>query len=368
MSTPFLVLYRDRLDLNDNATQLIFVVYVIGILATLMVAGQLSDSLGRRRVMIPALALSAIASVCLIVGRDSYGFLLTGRVLLGIVSGASLGVGAAWIQELMGPGNEMRAALITTVVTYGGFGLGPPISAAYESLGPSPLVVPYLLHIVVTLAVIPMLLGVPETVNLAGRDRRWKPGIQFGVPPAARKAFVWALAPAAVLVFSFPSTSFALFPVLVSDAVGGRDVLVAGLAGTITSWSALVARPFMGQVDTGPALTWGAAIGTAGLALGTVAFSTDVWPLVLPASFLLGAASGILATACLTLVGQMTDQASRGALTSTFFLLAYLGMSLPLVVTAIGGAVGLVATLIGVTCVAGLIAATMPLRRRIAGW
>ena len=43
VSTPFLVLYRDRLDLSANATQLIFVVYVVGILSTLMLAGQLSE-------------------------------------------------------------------------------------------------------------------------------------------------------------------------------------------------------------------------------------------------------------------------------------------------------------------------------------
>ena len=109
-------------------------VYVIGILATLMIAGQLSDRFGRRRVMIPSLALSALASVLLIIGRDSYGFLIAGRVLLGIVSGLSLGVGvgAAWLQELMGRGNEMRAAIVTTIVTYGGFGIGPPTSAIYE--------------------------------------------------------------------------------------------------------------------------------------------------------------------------------------------------------------------------------------------
>ena len=43
VATPFLGTYRDRLDLGDSATQLIFVVYVGGILMSLFVAGRISD-------------------------------------------------------------------------------------------------------------------------------------------------------------------------------------------------------------------------------------------------------------------------------------------------------------------------------------
>ena len=37
VSTPFLVLYRDRLRLSDNQTMAIFVVYVAGIILALLV-------------------------------------------------------------------------------------------------------------------------------------------------------------------------------------------------------------------------------------------------------------------------------------------------------------------------------------------
>ncbi|MFT4596553.1 MAG: MFS family permease [Paracrocinitomix sp.] len=128
VSTPFLVLYRDRLGLNTNATQLIFVVYVVGILSTLMVAGQLSDRYGRKRLLVASLALSAVGSLLIVFGRDAFGLLIAGRIVLGIVSGLGLGVGAAWLQDLLGPGQQAKAALIATLVTYGGFGAAPPLS------------------------------------------------------------------------------------------------------------------------------------------------------------------------------------------------------------------------------------------------
>lgn len=367
VSTPYLVLYRDRLGLSDNQTQLIFVVYVVGILSTLMIAGQLSDRFGRKPMLVGSLGVSAIASVILILGRDSFGLLLAGRVLLGVVSGAGLGVGAAWLQEIMGVGQEQKAALVATFVTYGGFGAAPPISVLYEWLGPSPLVVPFVIHIVFTLAVIPIVLWVTETVDVAAAAAKgkWRPAVRFGVPDSARRGFLWYVAPLAVLVFAFPSMAFALFPVLLSDTIGGSQVVLVGISGMSTAWGGLLARPLIARMANESAMGWGAAIGTLGYGLGTIAFVTGTWLLVWPAAILLGAASAVIATAGLTLVGQLTNNETRGTLSSTFYLLAYIGMVTPLAVSALSGILGTTPVLVTITIIAGVLAATAPARRRI---
>ena len=82
VSTPFLVLYKDRLDLGQSATMGIFTVYVVGIMGTLVIAGPLSDRFGRRALVLPFSALSAFASIVLIFGRDDFVLLLFGRFLL----------------------------------------------------------------------------------------------------------------------------------------------------------------------------------------------------------------------------------------------------------------------------------------------
>lgn len=370
VSTPFLVLYRDRLGLGANDTQLIFVVYVVGILSTLMIAGQLSDRFGRKRLLVASLALSALGSLLIIFGRDAYALLLIGRIVLGVVSGLGLGVGAAWLQELLGPGQEARAALIATMVTYGGFGAAPPLSVLYEWQAPSPLIMPFLFHIALTLAVIPAVLRVDETVDVAAaaatQPGRWRPKVHFGIPARARRQFLWYIGPLAVLVFAFPSMAFALFPVLLSDTVDASPVVLTGLSGMSTAWGGLMSRPLISRMSTQSAMGWGAAIGTIGYVMGTVAFVTGSWPLVWPAAIVLGAASGVLSIAGLTLVGELTDPETRGALSSTFYLLAYSGMTMPLVVSALSGALGTTQVLIGLTAIAAALAITAPLRRRIA--
>ena len=350
VSTPFLVLYQDRLGLGDSATMAIFTVYVVGILGALVVSGPLSDRVGRRAVCVPFVALSGVASLVLIPGRDQFLLLLLGRLLLGVVSGAVLGVGAAWVQELYGRANRQRAAVLTTVVTYAGFGAGPPVSALFERYGDSPLIVPFLVHAAMAVGTAALLLRARETVGSSPAPvvRR----LEFGVPQRHRREFWVVVVPAAVWVFSFPSTSFALFPVLVSDSIGGDDVLVAAAAGMITAWSALLARPTLRRFGPRTALPLGLGAGTLGYVLGASAFGFDSWPLVLPSAFLLGGASGAISAGVLALLATMADDDSRGALNSTFYLLAYPGMAMPILITAFASLVTLTVSLVAVTVLA----------------
>jgi MFS family permease len=349
VSTPFLVLYRDRLDLTSSETMAIFVVYVGGILLTLLFAGPASDRFGRRPVVLPMIVLSAGASLVMIAGRDSFLLLLLGRLLLGVVSGGVLGVGAAWLLESMGPGRELRAAVMTTVVTFGGFGIGPPVSAAFEALLPHPLVLPFVVHAVLTVMAAVGVATVPET-------RSPRPGLPLratlGVPRADRRSFLTVVVPAAVWVFCFPSTAFALFPVLISDSIDGGEVAVAAGAGMLTAWAGMLARPLVGRVGPASALPLGMVSGVAGYALGWFAFTAGAWPVLLVASALLGLAAGTLTAGALGLLGAMDAGEQRGALTSTFYLLAYPGMAMPLLITSLAAVTSLTFALGSVTALA----------------
>lgn len=352
VSTPYLVLYRDRLDLGPSATMAIFAIYVVGIFSTLLLAGPLSDRYGRRALGAPFLALSGLASLVLILGRDSFPLLLLGRYLLGAVSGGFLGVGSAWLQELMGRGNEQRAAVLATVVTYFGFGFGPPVSAVFARLDLAPLVTPFVLHCALSIAFVPLLLRARETVARSPTPPPIR--VHLGIPPHAQHLFRRTVLPAAIWIFGFPSTSFALFPVLVSDAVPGFDVTVAALCGAFTAWAALAARPVIGRFGAHRSLPIGMAMGTVGYVFGTLAFAFDLWPFVLPSAALLGAASGTLTASSLGLLGEQADAATRGSLNSTVYLLAYPGMAMPIVLTTVAEVTGMEVALIGVTLVAAV--------------
>lgn len=349
VATPFLVLYRDRLGLSESATVTIFTVYVVGIMSSILIAGPVSDRYGRKAVVVPALVLSIIASLTLIAGQDSYAWLLLGRMLYGVVAGTALGVGAAWLQELYGTERSTKAALVTTVVTFGGFGFGPPVSALFAFFQDSPLTWPFLFHAGLSVAVIPFVLSARETVD---GENRPPLALRFGVPSELRRWFWLAIPLIAVWVFAFPSTGFALFPVLVSDQIPGHEVTVAALSGLVTAWAALTALPLMKRLSPVRALHVGLIIGIGGYVLGTLAFSTTAWPLVIPAAMALGAASGITTAGVLAKLAELTNPETRGALNSTFYFLAYFGMAMPTLITTLAKATGLTGALITVTAIA----------------
>lgn len=366
VSTPLILRYQDRLGLTDTGAVGIFTIYVGGILLALLFAGQLSDRVGRRPLVVPFTALSAIASLILIPGRDSLLLLFTGRLLLGAVSGAVLSVGTAWLVELSdGPVDDarrVRLASLTTTMVYIGFGFGPISSAVYEAVGPAPLVVPYLVHAGTTTAVLVLMLGLRET-------KPPDPAIplrpRLGVPAHARADFFRVLAPASIWVFGFPSTSFALFPVILRDAIGGLDVLIAGLTGMVTAVAALLSRPIISRAgSTRDALRSALWMGSGGYVLGSTAFLTDWWWIVPAAAILLGAASGTILTAGLALTDAIADAANRGSLSATFYLGAYCGMAMPVIITGMAAVVSLPAALGIVTAASTAVAALVTVRLR----
>lgn len=352
VSTPLILRYQDRLELSDTAAVAIFCVYVAGILLALLFAGRSSDRLGRRAVALPSTALSAVGSLVLIAGRDSLLVLFAGRFLLGAVSGAMLSVGTAWLTETgraeivplanaarrVDPAateaaDRLRLASITTVVVYVGFGFGPVTSALWDRFLGEALIGPYAAHAMACVVVITIMWPVAETKP---RDRSVSLRPRLGIPPSARREFGRILAPAAIWVFGFPSVAFALLPVVLREAVEGSDVLLSGAIGTLTALAVLASRPILQLVgDARRALPVAMGMGVIGYVIGTIAFTSGAWWLAPAAAVLLGTASGVLMGSGLAITEGIADESNRGALSSTFYLVAYSGMSMPLLITGL---------------------------------
>ena len=141
-----------------------------------------------------------------------------------------------------------------------------------------------------------------------------------------------------------------------SDALDGGEVAVAGAAGTLTAWAGLSSRPLVNRVGPRAALPVGMVLGVGGFLVGTIAFATDIWPLVLISAPLLGGASGAITAGCLALLGSMADDRKRGAVTSSFYLLAYPGMTMPVLITTLAVVFSMPFALTAVTLVSAVFA------------
>lgn len=356
VSTPLLLLYQTRLDLSSWTVTALFAVYPLGLLPALLWGGPASDVLGRRPLTRPSLIASAAASLMFAAGASSLPVLFVARFLLGAVSGVAFVVMTAWMQELAEPEDRPWAARLTGMVLYAGFGLGPLMSGALGQWAPLPLVLPYLVHVGVVAVGVVMVWTLPETV--AGRvSRRIRPDL--GLEPDTAPAFWRVVAPTSMAVFGFPSLAFGLFPVLLRPVMAGVAVFVAGLVAGITALAIFATQRVSIRLGPLRAAPVSLATGTVGAALGAIAFVTDWWGLLFPAAVALGAASGLAVTSGLRFVDLLADPERRGAMTGSFYGLAYAAMTLPVVVSSLAGPGGFALVLFALTGLGGAGAALL---------
>lgn len=102
LPTPLYGLYREEIGFSELVVTVVFAVYAIGVIAALLVAGDFSDVLGRRPVLLTALGLSLLSAVCFLF-QNGLPLLFAGRLLSGFSAGLLSGAGTAAVLELAPP-------------------------------------------------------------------------------------------------------------------------------------------------------------------------------------------------------------------------------------------------------------------------
>ena len=353
--TPLLLVYQERLDLSAEVLTALFGCYAAGLVPALLVAGQLSDRLGRRRVAIPGIVLSGLASLAFAAAGDSVTLLFTARFLQGVVSGVVFSVGSAWVGELSKASGEGAGGRRAAFAMTAGFALGPLISGLLGEFGPAPTVLPYLVHAVLVAVGLVLALGLPETVDLHARARARSAGDP--AVPLIRQGDGWlvatVLAPVAVCVYAFPSSVINAVPLLVELPSGG--VAVTGVLAGVTLGSGTLVAGLQRRLGRRTAVV-ATALGTAGYAAAAAFASTGWLPWLVVAAPLLGSGGGLCLAAGLTLTARLAAPSRLGALTALFLAIAYIGFAAPFVMAVVAGSTSATVPLAAAAAITGLLA------------
>ncbi|NEA09715.1 MFS transporter, partial [Streptomyces sp. SID10692] len=113
LPTPLYGLYRAQLGFSELMVTVVFAVYALGVIATLLLAGNVSDEAGRRPVLLAALGFSAASAFCFLF-EGGLAALFAGRLLSGFAAGLLSGAATVTVMELAPPGRAARAGLAAT--------------------------------------------------------------------------------------------------------------------------------------------------------------------------------------------------------------------------------------------------------------
>ncbi len=97
--TPLWSLFARRDGFSSLTITVAFAAYAVAVAISLVLAGHLSDVYGRRRLLVPALALNVVAGLVFVVWPALPG-LLVARVLSGLGIGAATATATVWLAEL----------------------------------------------------------------------------------------------------------------------------------------------------------------------------------------------------------------------------------------------------------------------------
>ncbi|MGY1837487.1 MFS transporter [Blastococcus sp. SYSU DS0510] len=326
--TPLLLVYQERLGLSAEVLTALFGCYAAGLVPALMLAGPLSDQLGRRRVAIPGIVLSGLASLAFAAAGDSLLLLFAARFAQGVVSGVVFSVGSAWVGELSKASGEGAGGRRAAFAMTAGFSLGPLTSGLLGQYAPAPTVLPYLVHTVLVAVGLAFAMRLPETVDLVPGRRTGTEGTPDA--PLVRHGdgllLLSVLAPVAICVYAFPSTIISAVPLLVELPYGG--VAVTGVLAGVTLGAGTVVAGLQRRLRAWTAVV-GVAAGTLGFGCAAAFAATGALPWLVLAAPLLGAGGGLCLAAGLTLTARLAPPARLGALTSVFLSFAYLGFAAP---------------------------------------
>lgn len=224
-ATPLYVQWQAAIGFSSATLTLIFAAYIVGLLLTLLVAGQLSDRFGRRPVLLPGLAAALIACL-LFAGAHSVAMLVAARFLSGVAVGVAVSAGMAAVVDLGGSARKRQASLIASVSMVMGSGLGPLLAGGLALAVDEPILAIFAVEFVVLLTGLVVLLLLPLKRRGNRTDQAWR----FHLPSVPRGNHQHLMFGIAVFGPGITATSFvlALGPSLLSHRLGVTSPLIVG--------------------------------------------------------------------------------------------------------------------------------------------
>jgi MFS family permease len=323
--TPMYPLYQAEWGFSPITVTIIFGIYALAVLSALLIAGRLSDHVGRRPVLIAATVAQA-ATMLIFANADGLSGLLIARVIQGLTTGAAVAAIGAGMLDL----HHARGTIANAVAPTMGTALGGILAGVMVRYLPAPTHLVYLvLGAIFVLQGIGVLFMAESISPRSGALASLKP--QFRLPIATRGPMLLAV-PALAATWALAGFYGSLGPSLIRSMVGSDSSLLGGLALFVLAGSAGVSILLLQRLEARTMMSFGVLALFAGVAAVVTALSYRS-----AAGFFLGTAAagigfGVGFQGAVRSVMSFAAARERAGVLSVIFVVSYLAMGVPAVI------------------------------------
>ena len=347
----------DRDGFSSLTITVAFAVYAVAVAISLVLAGHLSDSYGRRRLLVPAIAVNVVAGLVFVAWPALPG-LLVARVLSGLGVGAATATATVWLAELEArrrPGaGTHRAQIISTAANLGGLGLGGLIAGALAQLVGHPLTVPFLALVGALLIGLVAIALAPETRMAASPRPRYRPQ-RVSVPPGSRGRF-FAAGTAVAITFAVFGLITSLAPSFLARTLNEPSHALAGAVSFALFGTAALAQTLTGSRSPHQLLAAAIPALLVGIGLLTLAVwvPSPSFGIFLAGDLVAGVGAGLMFKGAIETVTEISLPERRAEAVAGFFLAAYVGLAGPVI--GLGALTQIASTRVSLLVFSGLLA------------
>ena len=332
--SPLYVVYQQEWGFTASVLTVVFAVYVVGLLGSLLVVGALSDHLGRRPVLAASILLEIVALVLFLVAGDVV-VLALARLVQGVATGAAITTLGATLVDLEPAHARGRAGVVNSVAPTAGLALGALGCGALVEFGPAPTRFVYLLLAAgMVLAAVVVLLMEETSPRRPGAVASLRPRVAI---PARLRAETVPVVPVMIAGWALGGLYLSLGPSVAAGLFGLSNHLVGGVVvtllcgtGALTAF-ALRSRPAPSLLAPASLML---ALGTLVTLTGVV---TDLVALAALGTLVAGVGFGAGALATFGTFARIARPHERGALFAAAFVISYVAFSVPAVLAGFAG-------------------------------
>ena len=267
--TPLYPIYQGKWGYSPTAISFVFGIYAIAVLGALLVAGRLSDYVGRRPILIAVTAIQA-ATMFVFAFADGLSDLIAARVIQGLATGTGIAAVGAGMLDM----DKARGAVANSVAPAGGTAVGGILAGLMVHYLPAPTHSVYFVLAAIFTAQVVGVLFIPElNPPRAGAIASLRP--RFCLPAATRQPMLTA-APVLIAVWALAGFYGSLAPSLVRTSFALDSSLAGGIALFVLAGSGGISVLLTQQLSARTLMLYGpsALLAGVGLVLASLSYQS----------------------------------------------------------------------------------------------